>query len=62
MGTLIRTRGTVWRVRELLGVVVVLESPETESGDPATGTPGVRSINPSPLGEEPLTIDVLSVA
>ena len=60
MGTLIRARGTLWRVREHLGLAVFLESAEEEPVDGAP-TPSTPKVMPAGL-DEPLTVEILSAA
>ncbi len=60
VGTKIRARGTFWRIREYAaGGAAILELFEVLGGQ---GTPGSRTVNPSPIGDEPMTIEVLAVA
>ena len=55
----IRARGALWRIREYAeGGAAILE-PFEVSG---VGTPGSRTVNPSPIGDEPMTIEVLAAA
>ena len=59
VGTKMRARGTLWRIREYSdGGAAILELFEV-SGQ---GTPGSRTVNPSPIGDEPMTIEVLAAA
>jgi hypothetical protein len=59
VGTRIRARGATWRVGALDGATVILESVETESPDGGTAGPLVL---PDPLGDRPLTLEVLAEA
>ncbi|HEX2426407.1 MAG TPA: hypothetical protein VHI53_00670 [Gaiellaceae bacterium] len=57
-GALVRARGTTWRVRSFTGRVALLESAEQPvDGDGAGGGPVVI---PTPLGDQPLTLEILS--
>jgi hypothetical protein len=57
-GALVRARGTTWRVRSFTGRVALLESAEQPvDGDGAAGGPVVI---PTPLGDQPLTLEILS--
>ena len=59
VGAKIRARGTFWRIREYAaGGAAILEVFEVLG----QGTPGSRTINPTPIGDEPMTIEVLAVA
>ncbi len=56
IGAQIRARGCVWRIREFTDSgAAILESAEVSG----VGTSGGRTVNPSPIGDEPLTIEVL---
>lgn len=57
VGTRIRARGATWRVGALDGATVMLQSVETESPDGGTAGPLVL---PDPLGDKPLTLEVLA--
>ena len=57
IGAQIRARGCLWRVRKYTeSGAAILESAEV----PGQGTPGSRTVNPSPIGDEPMTIEVLA--
>ena len=59
IGARIRARGTFWRVREYADSgAAILEPFEV----PGQGTPGSRTVNPSPIGNEPMTVEVLAEA
>ena len=58
VGAKVRARGTFWRIREFVGEAAILE-PFEMSGQ---GTPGSRTVNPNPIGDEPMTIEVLAAA
>ena len=59
VGAKVRARGTLWRIREYSERgAAILEVFEV----PGQGTPGSRTINPSPIGHEPMTIEVLAAA
>ena len=59
IGAQIRARGCLWRIREYTeSGAAILEVVEV-SGQ---GTPGSRTVNPSPIGDEPMTIEVLAAA
>lgn len=59
VGAKVRARGTLWRIREYSDAgAAVLELFEV----PGQGTPGSRTVNPSPIGDEPMTIEVLAAA
>ena len=56
IGAQVRARGRLWRVREYSeSGAAILESADV----PGVGTPGARTVNPSPIGDEPMTIEVL---
>ena len=54
IGTLIRARGTLWRVREFNGDAAYLEEAEAQAG-PVGGPPVI----PDALGDTPLTVEML---
>ena len=56
VGTLLRARGTLWRVDSYEGPVAYLEAAEEH------GQIGGAVIIPTPLGEDPLTLEVMSIA
>ena len=59
IGAKVRARGTLWRIREYSdGGAAILEVFEVLG----QGTPGSRTVNPSPIGDEPMTIEVLAAA
>ncbi len=59
IGSQIRARGCVWRVRAYTDTgAAILELPEVQGH----GTPGNRNVNPSPIGDEPMTVEVLAEA
>jgi hypothetical protein len=59
IGAQVRARGCLWRVREYgENGIAILESAEV----PGQGTPGSRTVNPTPIGDEPMTIEVLAAA
>jgi hypothetical protein len=55
VGTLVRSRGTLWRVRRFNGTAAYLEKAESQPG-PAGGPAVVLN----PLGDSPLTVEVLA--
>lgn len=56
IGAKVRARGALWRVREYTeNGAAILESAES----PVEGAPGGPRVNPSPLGDTPLTLEVL---
>jgi len=58
VGTLIRARGTLWRVRRYDGDAAFLEEAE-----PQPGSAGAPIVIPDPLGgDTPLTLEVLTEA
>jgi hypothetical protein len=57
VGTLVRARGALWRVRSFSGRAALLESAEQPDSDSAAGGPVVI---PTPLGDQPLTLEILS--
>jgi len=62
VGTLIRARGTVWRVRDYKGSQTVLLEPVEEEPVDGAPTPTVPTIVPAALGDEPLIVEILSAA
>ena len=59
VGAKIRARGTLWRIRGYSeGGAAILEVFEV----PGQGTPGSRTVKPIPIGDEPMTIEVLAAA
>ena len=59
VGAKVRARRTLWRIREYSeGGAAILEVFEVLG----QGTPGARTVNPSPIGDEPMTIGVLAAA
>jgi len=59
IGAQIRARGCLWRIREYADSgAAILESADVAG----VGTSGGRTVNPSPIGDEPLTIEVLAAA
>jgi hypothetical protein len=54
VGSLVRTRGTLWRVREYNGEAAYLEVAEAPPG-PAGGP----VVIPDPLGDTPLTLEIV---
>jgi hypothetical protein len=64
IGSTVRTRGTHWRVREYdQRGAAILEPVETDGHGPATGdgqgAPSGPVVVPDPLGDKPLTLEVL---
>jgi hypothetical protein len=55
VGTELRSRGALWRISRYVGDAAMLES--AERSDPAGGAP---SVIPSPLGDDPITLEVLA--
>jgi hypothetical protein len=53
----VRARGTVWRVREFRGSAAYLEE-----AAPQPGPMGGPIVLPDPLGDSPLTLEVLAEA
>lgn len=59
VGAKVRARGTLWRIREYAEAgAAVLEVFEV----PGQATPGNRTINPHPIGDKPMTVEVLAAA
>jgi hypothetical protein len=58
-GTRVRARGTSWRVRSINGLTVTLEAIDTVAPDGASAGPVVI---PDPLGDKPLTLEILAEA
>lgn len=56
-GTRLRARGTSWRVRSINDLTVMLEAVETGAPDGASAGPVVV---PDPLGDKPLTLEILA--
>jgi hypothetical protein len=56
-GTRIRARGSSWRVRSINGLTVTLEAVGTAAPDGASAGPVVV---PDPLGDKPLTLEILA--
>jgi hypothetical protein len=56
VGTHVRSSGSVWRVREFSGSAAILEPVES---DDLTGAAGGSAITPGPLGDQPLTFEIL---
>ena len=61
LGAVIRARGALWRVREYLGQTVLLEPAEPLPVDGAP-TPSAPTVIPTGLGDDPLTVEILSAA
>ena len=59
VGTQVRSRGSVWRVREFSGSAAILEPVESED---LAGPAGGSVITPGPLGDKPLTFEILTEA
>jgi hypothetical protein len=56
IGTQIRARGTLWRIREFgENGIAILELAVV----PGEGTAGGSTVNPTPIGDEPMIIEVL---
>ena len=51
----------LWRVREYVGQTVLLESAEPLPVD-GVPTPSAPTVIPTGLGDEPLTVEILSAA
>ena len=59
IGARVRARGCLWRIREYADSgAAILESADVDG----VGTAGSPAVNPSPIGDEPLTVEVLAVA
>jgi len=59
IGAQVRARGCLWRIREYTeSGAAILERAEV----PGEGTAGGRTVNPGPIGDEPMTIEVLVAA
>jgi hypothetical protein len=56
-GSRVRARGTSWRVRSINGLTVTLEAVDTVAPDGASAGPVVI---PDPLGDKPLTLEILA--
>jgi hypothetical protein len=54
IGALVRSRGSQWRVRRYESGAAILEEVE------APGAPGGPVVTHSPLGDEPVTLEVLA--
>jgi hypothetical protein len=64
VGTLIRARGTLWRIRDFVGAAAILELAEADQ-DGADGAHGASTgplVKPAPLGDMPLTFEVVPEA
>jgi hypothetical protein len=56
IGAQVRARGTVWRIREFgENGTAILELAEV----PGEATAGGSTVNPTPIGDEPMSIEVL---
>jgi hypothetical protein len=60
VGTLVRARGTLWRVRSFSGRAALLESAEQPVDGDGNAAAGGPVVIPTPLGDEPLTLEILS--
>jgi hypothetical protein len=56
VGARIRTRGQEWRIVRYEGTAALVEPIEVEASGAPTGPP----VNPLGLGDEPLTVEILS--
>lgn len=57
IGTLIRSRGTHWRVTAFSGVIALLEP-----ADPPAGPAGAPTTIPTPFGDDTPTVEVMTYA
>jgi len=57
VGTMIRSRGRQWRIARFENEAAILEAADKSSND---GAPGGAVTSPDPLGDTPLTVDILS--
>ena len=55
---MIRSRGRQWRIARFENEAAILEAPEEEPGN--DGAPGGAVTSPDPLGDTPLTVEILS--
>jgi hypothetical protein len=58
VGTLLRARGSLWRVMRFEGSSAFLES--AEASVEAHGGPSGPLVIPDPLGDKPLTLEVIA--
>jgi len=61
VGAVIRSRGAMWRVREYVRDAALLEPADPPAVDGAP-TPRGLTVVPTGLGEEPLTVEILTAA
>jgi hypothetical protein len=57
VGTVIRSRGRQWRIARFENEAAILEAAEESGTD---GAPGGAVTSPDPLGDTPLTVEILS--
>ena len=57
MGTIIRSRGQLWRIARFENEAAILEAADGSTND---GAPGGAVTSQDPLGETPLTVEILS--
>ena len=60
VGTLLRARGSLWRVRRFEGNSAFLESAEASVDVETHGGPSGPLVIPDPLGDKPLTLEVIA--
>jgi hypothetical protein len=59
VGTVVRSRGQLWRITRFENEAAILEAVSDPAGD---GAPGGAVASPDPLGDTPLLVEVLSEA
>ena len=59
IGGQVRARGCLWRIREYTDSGAAILEPFEVAG---VGTAGGPAVNPSPIGDEPLTVEVVVAA
>jgi hypothetical protein len=57
VGTIIRSRGQLWRIARFENEAAILEAADKSRND---GAPGGAVTSPDPLGDTPLTVEILS--
>jgi len=57
VGTIIRSRGQLWRIARFENEAAILEAADEPSND---GAPGGAVTSSDPLGDTPLTVEILS--
>jgi len=54
VGTIVRSRGTLWRITRFENDAAILEAAAVD------GAPGGPVVSPDPLGDTPLTLEIFS--